>query len=159
AKAETHPSVAVSPTTGDIDVAYQLAFSPTDDDILMSRFSAAGQSLGTVGVATSTAREQAPSVSMDFAGQAVVAYQKVVGNNFDIKARRVSAAGAVGSEINVASSADDEINPSVALRREGDQFVVGYQRLDPPPILESASNAPAAPSVRLGETTPSPDLT
>jgi hypothetical protein len=124
-KAETLPSVAVSPD-GRIDVAYQLQFSSTDDDVLLSRFSSGGALLGTTSVAVSTAREQAPSVSMDNFGNAVVAYQKLVGGDFDIKARRVSSIGSLGSEINIQSTSSDETSPSVALKRGGGGFVVAY---------------------------------
>jgi hypothetical protein len=124
-KAETHPSIAMAPD-GRFDVAYQLQFSTTDDDILMARYAANGALLGTSSVAISTAREQLPSVSMDDSGNAVVAYQKLVGNDFDIKARRVSSAGSVGGEINIQSTLANEGNASVALKRGGGGFVVSY---------------------------------
>jgi hypothetical protein len=125
AKAETNPSIAVTPD-GRIDVAYQLQFSSTDDDVLMARYSSAGTLLGTTSVAVSTAREQLPSVSVDNFGNAVVAYQKFVGNDFDIKARRVSSTGVVGSEINIQSTLAQETSPAVALKRGGGGFVVTY---------------------------------
>jgi hypothetical protein len=129
AKAETHASVAISPAGDKIDVAYQLAFGPTDDDVLLARFSGSGQLLGTSPVATSTAREQAPSLAMDSTGQAVIAYQKQNGASFDIQARRVNASGVLGPVIDVASTRDDELNPSVALQHSGGRFVVAYDQL------------------------------
>ena len=143
-KAETRPSIAMTPD-GRFDVAYQLQFSGTDDDILMSRYTASGGLLGSQGVATSTGREQAPSVSMDIFGNAVVAYQRLVGNDFDIKARRVSGLGTVGSEINIRNTTNQELNPSVALRRTGGAFVVAYNTPGTVEVAEvTASNTVSA---------------
>src|SRR5262249_18712625 len=63
-KVEDKSSIAVTPD-GQISVAYQLKFSATDDDVLLNRFSSDGTSLGTLTIAGSSAREQAPSISVD----------------------------------------------------------------------------------------------
>jgi hypothetical protein len=126
-RAETHSSVAMSPLSGAIDVAYQLAFSPTDDDIVMARFTDTGAPLGNSFIATSFAREQAPSLSMDLFGNAVVAYQKQNGTDFNIKARRINSSGSVGPELNIASSTGIEVAPSVALQGAGGRFVVALE--------------------------------
>jgi hypothetical protein len=123
---ESRSSVAMAPS-GAFDVAYQFAFSATDDDIRLNRYSAAGSLLASgVVVSGSGALEQAPDIAMDNAGNAVVVYQEQVGGDFDIKARRVSSSGVVGSEINVRASGLDDTNPSVALAPTGGQFVVAY---------------------------------
>jgi hypothetical protein len=124
-RAETHPSIAMTPD-GRFDVAYQFQFSSSDDDVLLARFSSGGSLLGTTLVAGSSAREQAPSVAMDNFGNAVVAYQKFVGSDFDIKARRVSPLGSLGAEINIQSTTAQETAPAVALKQGGGGFVVAY---------------------------------
>jgi len=124
-KAENRSSIAVGPF-GEIDVAYQLKFSSSDDDILLARFSAAGAPLGTLSIATSTAREQAPSLATDGSGNAVVAYQKLVGGDWDIKARRVNAAGTMGPELTIVATFSDELFPDVALDKTNGKFVVTY---------------------------------
>ena len=151
ARAEGHASVAVNPRTGAFDVAYQLAFSATDDDIDLGRFSASGADLGTRAIAVSGAREQAPSLAMDSSGRAVVAYQKLVGNSYDIEVRRVNSSGFVGPEITVANSTANELNPSVALRGSGGQFVVAYEQHTtlPPVIVRSPFAATPAATTAL----------
>jgi hypothetical protein len=142
-QAETHSSVAVSPGGG-IDVAFELQFSGTDDDILLGRFTGAGVSLGRLPIATSTAREQSPSLSMDDIGNAVVAYQKFSSGDWDIKARRVSPTGSVGAELNIRNTSADETRPSVALKPgpAGGGFVVAYNRSGGVGVTEvSASGA------------------
>src|SRR3954470_1713438 len=136
AKAETRSSIAMAPD-GRFDVAYQLRFSSSDDDILVNRYGPTGVLFGTNSVATSGEREQAPSISMDNFGNAVVAYQKFdpgflgFGGDWDIKARRISGTTGLlnGGEINIRNTGSDEVLPSVALRRGGSGgFVVGYDR-------------------------------
>jgi hypothetical protein len=136
AKAETRSSIAMAPD-GRFDVAYQLQFSGSDDDVLVNRYGPTGTLFGTNAVATSGEREQAPSISMDNFGNAVVAYQKFdpgflgFGGDWDIKARRISGTtgNLVGGEINIRNTGSDEVNPSVALRRGGSGgFVVAYDR-------------------------------
>jgi hypothetical protein len=136
AKAETHSSIAMAPD-GRFDVAYQLQFSSSDDDILVNRYGPTGVLFGTNAVATSGEREQAPSIAMDNFGNAVVAYQKFdpgflgIGGDWDIKARRISGTTGLlnGGEINIRNTGSDEVLPSVALRRGGSGgFVVGYDR-------------------------------
>jgi hypothetical protein len=148
-KAENLSSVAVTPD-GRIDVAYQLQFSTSDDDVLMARFSASGTPLGTTSVAVSTAREQAPSVSVDDFGNAVVAYQKLVGSDFDIKARRVSSAGIAGSEINIQSTTANETAPSVALNRGGGGFVVAYNGASGATVSEVSATDAVLATFSLG---------
>ena len=144
-KAETHSSIAMTPD-GRFDVAYQLAFSSSDDDIFVQRYSAGGGLFGTHAVATSGQNERNPSVSIDNFGNAVVAYQKFVGGDWDIKARRVGNTGFVGGEINIRNTFDNEINPSVALRRGGSGgFVVAYDTPGGVQVAEvTASNSVAA---------------
>ena len=65
-------------------------------------------------VETSTAFESQPSVSMDNAGNAVVAWQRVINGNADIMARRVSSAGILGAEMTIAATSFSETSPSVS---------------------------------------------
>jgi hypothetical protein len=134
---ESRSSVAMS-GDGRFAIAYQYQYSSTDDDIYLVRYSATGSPLGSQAVASTGAYEQAPSVAMDEAGNAVVAYQVWVGNNPHIMARRVSSAGLVGGAINVSGNAGDQRNPSVALSRAGNfgAFVVAYDSLGQVDIAE-----------------------
>ena len=125
AKDETSSSVAMAPS-GAFDIVYHVSASSTDDDILLNRYSSSGALLASnVGVARGPARERKLDIAMDSAGNAVVVYQTFNGfGDFDVKARRVSIGGSVGSEIIARASGDDEFNPSVALAPTGGSFVV-----------------------------------
>ena len=85
-----------------------------------------GQFLGQNTISFSSLNDQTPSVSMDNSANAVVAYQRLVGYDWDIKARRVSNSGSVGGELNIRNTLADEFNPSVALNRTNGSFVVAY---------------------------------
>src|SRR5262249_17516001 len=90
-------------------------------------YSSTGQLLSSALVAQDPAAEQAPDVAMDNGGNAVVVYQKFIGNDFDIKARRINTAGVLGPEFNIRSTGLDETLPSVALAPSGGQFALAYQ--------------------------------
>src|SRR5262249_14701827 len=112
---------------GNFVVAYQTKVGGFSENIRLSRFNSAGSRLGDHSIAGSSAREMNPSVALDNFGNAVVAYQKLVADNSDIKARRVTGNGAVGGEIDIHSTTANETNPTVALRRDGGlSFVVAY---------------------------------
>ncbi|HEX8201223.1 MAG TPA: hypothetical protein VF590_12110 [Isosphaeraceae bacterium] len=123
---ESRSSVA-SAADGRFSIAYQLQYSSADDDIRVNRYSASGDLLGAHVVAASGDREQAPSLSMDDYGGAVVAYQRWAGGNVSIKAKRLTSSGSLGDEINVSSGTTGATSPSVALRRKGGAFVVAYE--------------------------------
>jgi hypothetical protein len=116
--------------SGRFAIAYESANTSTNHDIYLSSYSNAGVLLGSVPVAVSGSSESAPSVSVDNALNAVVAYQKqVIGKsstNDYVEARRVTGGGAVGAEITIAGGGNDAITPSVALSRTGGGFVVAY---------------------------------
>jgi hypothetical protein len=98
-----------------------------DSDVLLARYSAAGGPLGTGNIAVARGTDDSsPDVAMDDAGNAVVAYQKFVGLDFDIKAKRVTSLGAMGGEINVRNTGAQERIPAVALSPTGGFFVVAY---------------------------------
>jgi hypothetical protein len=126
---ETSSSVAMS-AGGLFDVVYESAVSSTNHDITLNRYSVNGAPLSTVSVAASSAMESAPSVSMDNNANAVVAYQKGFDKSGDyfinVEARRVPSKGAAGAEISIASSANYQLTPSVALSRAGGAFAVAY---------------------------------
>jgi hypothetical protein len=140
-KAESHPSIAHG--AGGLVVAYQLQFSGSDDDILLSRFTLGGSALGTITVAGSTAPEQWPSLAIESDNNAVVAYQKFSSGDWDIKARRVSFPGTVGKEINIRNTSANETNPSVALKAGpagpgggAGSFVVAYNSFNQVKVTE-----------------------
>jgi hypothetical protein len=122
--AETHSSVSMS-QFGLFDVAYEQAFSATDHDVYLNRYAANGTILGRNVISFSTLFDQTPSVSMDNAGDAVVAWEQ----NDNIAAVRVSSTGSQGAQINIASTSNLEFGPSVALKPGGGGFVVTYESL------------------------------
>src|SRR5262249_50060644 len=71
--------------------------------------------------------ERNPSIAMDAAGNAVVAYQELLGIHSIIAANRLRSDGSVGGAIVVAESEDiNDFNASVALAPSGGQFAVAY---------------------------------
>ncbi len=123
--AETSPTIAMTPD-GRFDIAYQYQYSSTDIDLYAARYTANGTLIQQTPVATSTALEEAPSIAMDYNGNAVIAYEKFNGNNWDIKARRLSNTGSLSGELSIASTWANETAPSVAMAPTGGTFVVGY---------------------------------
>jgi hypothetical protein len=112
---------------GRFDVVWEEAFSSTDHDIKLNRYNPSGVLQGTSAISLSTAFDETPAVAMDSSGNAVVAWERAG----DIKARRVSATGSLGSEINIANSSNFEFGPTVAIRKRGGSFVVSYESLTP----------------------------
>lgn len=120
---EGNSSVAMTPD-GRFDVAWEQEYSTYDHDIYVSSFSASGLRTTTYTVAFTTAYDTTPSISVDTFGDAVVAWA----SNYDIMARRISAAGSMGSVINITGatpSSTDQL-PAVALNKQGGGFVVTY---------------------------------
>jgi hypothetical protein len=119
---ENSPSVAVS-RNGRFDIGY----ATSAGNVNLNRYSSVGGLLGQGVVAVGSA----PSVAMDDGGNAVVAYQRLIGSNYDIKATRVNSTGGLSAEIDVRSSHGSDQSPSVALSRTGGAFVVAYSTTDP----------------------------
>jgi len=117
-------SVAMTPD-GRFDVAYQLQLSNTFVVVMASRYTASGGLMEQVEI-SSAALSESPKVAMDNQGNAVIAYQKWNGNNWDVAAQRLSNTGVLGDEINVQSTTANETSPSVALEGNAGAFVVAY---------------------------------
>jgi hypothetical protein len=118
-------SVAMTPD-GRFDVAYQVQVSNTYVEVMASRYTASGGLLEQATIANNAPLSESPKVAMDNQGNAVIAYQKWVGNNWDVEARRLSGTGLLGGEINVQSTTANETSPSVALEGNAGAFVVAY---------------------------------
>jgi hypothetical protein len=129
ASADDHASVAMTPD-GRFNVAWEHTFSTNDHDIYMNRYSASGALLGSSFVETSTTFDSRPSVSMDDAGNSVVAWQRQTFGNNDVLARRVSSSGVMGNRITIAATSFSEERPRVALKHNGGGFVVVYNGFD-----------------------------
>jgi hypothetical protein len=131
---ETNPSVAMSPD-GRFAVAYQFkSTSPSStqkEDILLARYDAFGGLMSHTAIAFTTTSERNADVAMDGSGNAVVVYEKLVGNDFDIKAVRVSNTGVAGSEFTISGTLAEEFVPKVAMSRTGGSFVVAYDITTP----------------------------
>jgi hypothetical protein len=142
---EEEPSVGMSPG-GAFDIAYARQYSGSDYDIYMSQYSSSGGFLRSLIINGDTQEELAPSVAMDGAGNAVVAYEIFVGSDWGIYANRVTSGGTVSSLIGVRDFIGvNELNPSVALARTGGMFVVAYDTGSGVQVTEmSATNSPVA---------------
>ena len=140
ALAESLPSIAMTPD-GRFDVAYQIQNNPLNSDISAARYSAAGTLLGVTQVANTSFSEAIPGIAMDNAGNAVVAYEKSTNNNYDIKAKRITASGALGAELNIRSTIAPETSPTVALQPSGGVFAVSFEQQlgNNPGIVEVAT--------------------
>lgn len=131
-RAELNPSIAMTPD-GRFDVAWEEVFSSSDHDIRLNMYNTSAQLTHSDAISLSTSNEALPSVAMDRNGNAVVAWERAGNGGFDIKARRVNAAGVMGSELTIANSSANEVNPSVAIKRNGGAFVVSYQSMTASP--------------------------
>src|SRR5262249_37914538 len=101
---ERSPSIGMAPD-GRFAIAYEtLVDGATQGNIGLVRYSPTGAVLGSHTIAGTSAHELDPSVALDDAGNAVIAYMKQGSGNFDIKARRLSASGFLGTEINVRNT-------------------------------------------------------
>jgi hypothetical protein len=122
-------SVAMAPD-GKFDIAYQrqAGAGSSNWDILASQYGSTGSLVrGNIHINLDGDPEANPSIAMDDAGNAVVAYQRLVGGDYGIYANRLSAGGVVGGMITVHDdSGINETDPSVALAPTGGQFVVAY---------------------------------
>jgi hypothetical protein len=125
---EDAPSVAMAPD-GRFDIAYERQFFGADWDIFATQYASSGALLGGgIFINFDSNPEHNPSIAMDAAGNAVVAYQEIVGGvNNAIAANRLGSDGSVGPRIFVSVPiATNSVNPSVALAPSGGQFVVVY---------------------------------
>jgi PKD domain len=145
---ETRSSVAIN-GSGQFDVAYQFtAHGSSQSDVRVGLFDAQGHPIFDQGVATTSFDETEPSISMDNFGSAVVAYTKFVGNDFDIKARRVNGNGVlIGSEINIRSTLQDELDAAVAVERDGGAFVVTYSEDGPKSFGQSVTEVSSVDTI------------
>jgi hypothetical protein len=130
ANVEDAPSVAMAPD-GQFDIVYERQFSGADWDIFASQYGGSGALVRGFRIINFDSNpEHNPSVAMDNAGNAVVAYQEFFGVQSTIVANRLGSDGSLGLEIQVAIfdafSGINAVNPSVALAPSGGRFVVAY---------------------------------
>jgi hypothetical protein len=130
ANVEDTPRVAMAPD-GRFDIVYERQFSGADWDIFASQYGGSGALvLGFRIINFDSNPEHNPSVAMDNAGNAVVAYQEFFGVQSTIVANRLGRNGSLGLPIQVAIfdafSGINAVNPSVALAPSGGRFVVAY---------------------------------
>jgi hypothetical protein len=121
------PSVAMAPD-GRFDIAYDQASGSNIFllDVFASQYGGAGNLVrANIPINTDPEDEVSPSIAMDDAGNAVVAYGRLGDGGVSIDANRLSSGGAVGEMIIVlAPSFANEEFPSVALAPKGGRFVV-----------------------------------
>jgi hypothetical protein len=129
---EQAPDVAMD-ANGNFAVAYEYDYSPTDRDIYVRQFTAAGGLLRTVGVATTGLTEQHPTIDMNRSGQFVVAYEYNSGpsNPVHLYARSYNSSGApTTGYVNLTDGTMRVYDPSVAMDSNGN-YVVAYTRDTP----------------------------
>jgi hypothetical protein len=128
---ENKSSVAVD-DDGNYSVAYQDATfaAPSNTNIRLARYTSSGTRLQDVQIAGASFKESNPSVAMDDAGNTVVAWQQqnpTSAGGWNIRAKRVSASGSLGSTIQIASTSASETLPAVAVQRSTGDYVVAFQ--------------------------------
>jgi hypothetical protein len=127
-KDETNSSVARN--GGDIFFVgskFSVAYVVDGRDIHLKRYDSAASLIGTHFIATSAATETNPSVAIDNEGNTLVAFQKLIGADWDIFARKVSSTGVVSVTFGVQTGANRDTDPSVAMTLTSGEFIVGYQ--------------------------------
>jgi hypothetical protein len=161
ANVEDAPRVAMAPN-GLFDITYERQFSGADWDIFASQYGITGALVrGFIFINFNSNPERNPSIAMDDAGNAVVAYQEFFGVHSTIVANRLGRDGSVGRDIQVAIfdafSGIDAVNPSVALAPSGGRFVVAYDTMlrSGPSVGVRADEVAADDSVRFFGAPPS----
>lgn len=122
---ELTPDVARSPD-GRFAISYKHQTGSNNGDVMVKRYSSTGSLVNTHSIASGTRQQWNPRISMDNSANTIVVWQEQVGNDFDVKARRISNAGSVGSTLIVSNSTRQEVMPDVAYKRDGSAFVVTY---------------------------------
>jgi hypothetical protein len=115
---------------GNFVVAWQSEIAGQGDEIRARRFAARGEALGgEIAVNEVSAQNQnAPALAMDGAGNFVIAWQSLIGGNFEIRARRFNAQGITqGGEISVSTRrGESQSAPAIAMSGSG-EFVVVWE--------------------------------
>jgi hypothetical protein len=127
ANVEDAPNVAMAPD-GRFDIVYERQWSGADWDIFASQYDGTGALVrGFFIINFDSNPEHNPSIAMDAAGNAVIAYQEFLGIHSIIVANRLGSDGSVSTGIQVAENPQiNALNPSVALAATGGQFVVAF---------------------------------
>jgi hypothetical protein len=128
---ENKSSVAMD-DDGNFSVAYQDAAlgSPSNTNIRLSRFNSAGTLLQDAQIAAASFAESNPSIAMDDFGDTIVAWQQqnaTSGGGWNIRAKRVTGGGSIGSTVQIASTSATETLPAVAMSHFSGSYVVAYQ--------------------------------
>jgi hypothetical protein len=103
-------------------IAYQVG-----GDVYVKRYNNTGILLGTSAVATGTNFQGVPRLDIDRAGNTVVAWQELVGSQWNIYARRITATGGFGSTLAIATTTRNETLAGVAVDKSDGDFVLSYQ--------------------------------
>ena len=125
AVAEHRPSVARN-DNGLFSVGYQV--EQNGGDVHVRRYGAGGGLLQVVKLATTAVEESFPDVAIDDDNNTLVAWQQRTGASFDVEVQMARANGTLGPLRGVATTAADELFPSLALEMDGGKdFAVAYQ--------------------------------
>lgn len=122
---ELTPDVARSPN-GRFAISYKNETSGNHGDVMVKRYGSNGSLVNTHTIASGPRQQWNPRVSMDGNANTIVVWQEQVGNDFDVKARRIGNTGSVGGEMIVSNTTRQEVMPDVAYKRDGSAFVVTY---------------------------------
>jgi hypothetical protein len=130
---DDHDSSAAMTADGRFAVAFQIDLPVTgggvNSNVYLNRYSAGGDSLGRLSIASTARHERSPDVAMDRDGNAVVVYEHQYSNSdWDILSRKVSRSGTMAPTMSVATSSQIELSPLVAMDLTPGlgNFVVAY---------------------------------
>lgn len=123
---ETQSAVArnQSSTNSNFSIAYVV----NNRDIYVRRYTGSGSFIGTYSVATTTDTESKPSIAMDYNANTVVAYQRYVGSDWDIYARKIYYNGLMSNTWAVNTSSYQDTDAAVAMDYTDGDFVIAYQQ-------------------------------
>jgi hypothetical protein len=109
------------------DGRFAIAYT-RDDDILLQHFDRSGNFLNMELVADAKEVHAQPSLALDAAGNALVAFQTLGNGGWDIQERRVSWGGVLGPTLTIAATNNaNEIDPSVAIDPTTGKAIVAYE--------------------------------
>ena len=129
----THTRKVAMDANGKFVVVWQLGHSGSSTEVFHRRYNADGTQIATdsrVNVTTTNEQYQ-PSIAMNANGEYVVTWVGFGGSGplYGVYARKYTAAGAGGAEIQVNAPASSPFGPSVAIGPSGN-FVVTWQEAD-----------------------------
>jgi RHS repeat-associated protein len=133
AQSENRPAMAYNSTANEYLVVYERSISASNTDVYGQRVSATGSLVGSVIlIANATNNERRPRLAYNAnSNNYLVVWEYdasgTAGTNFDLRARTVSATGALGAVVTVANSALQDQAPEIAFGSTSREYLVSYE--------------------------------